>query len=81
VLHREGAVLHVPLKVRQRREAGYKGGEGDVETYFVRIFYEDILALGHFQAQIRHGPHYSPTVCQGNVELTGEIHRAHGRRG
>lgn len=63
------------IEMRQHCDTGHKAGVG---TYFVWVFYQDVFPFGHLQAQVGHSSHYAPTVRQGNVELTGEIHRAHG---
>lgn len=67
----------VGSEMRQHRDPDLKAW---VDTYFVWIFHQDILPFGHFQAQVGHGSHYTPTVRQGNVKLSGKIHWAHGRR-
>lgn len=51
-----------------------------VDTYFIWIFHQNVLPFGHLQAQVSHGPHYTPAVHKGNVKLGGKIHWAHGSR-
>jgi hypothetical protein len=64
-------------EMRQHRDTDHRAR---VDTYFVWIFYQDILPFGHLQAQVCHGSNYTPAVRQGNVKLGGKIHWAHGRR-
>jgi hypothetical protein len=63
--------------MRQHRDTDHKAR---VDTYFVWILHQDILPFGLIQAQVCHGSHYTPTVRQGNVKLSGKIHWAHRGR-
>jgi hypothetical protein len=76
-LMRMGPDIRSVDEMRHHRNTDHKAR---VDTYFVWIFHQDILPFGHLQAQVGHGSYYTPAVRQGNVKLSGKIHRAHGRR-
>lgn len=41
----------------------------------VRILDEHIFSFGHLHAKIGNSPHDTPSICQGNVELTRKLGR------